>query len=190
MELYQRNLLGRMLNKVKSIFHWKKSWKDIEYFDERWKDRVKFMAQYIDEGTTVLDLGCGKMSLKNYLPKNCRYIPVDYRVRSSDTLVADFNKNEFPTLITDISFISGSLEYINDYMWFLRTTGEHTHQKIILSYCVLDTHPDIRKRKQLHWVNHLSAGSIENAIQTSGFKLAHKGIHDSNTIFVFIKCTK
>lgn len=177
-----------MLSKLQALLKRTKEWKDIEYFHDDWKERVKLMSQFITSGSSVMDLGCGKMWLNEYLKQEITYIPVDYCKRSADTIVADFNKKQFPSVYVDNIFISGCLEYLNNPEWFIKKTAEYSRHKIILSYCILETHPKMDERKALNWKNHLKADYIIKQFQLSSFRLEHRTIHDNNTIFVFTKC--
>ncbi|MBL7743816.1 MAG: hypothetical protein JNN00_10120 [Chitinophagaceae bacterium] len=173
-----------------AIFKKGKKWQDIEYFNEDWKKRISLMAGFIDKGSSVMDLGCGKMWLHEFLPANCRYIPVDYIQRSPECMVADFNKSQFPDTSADTAFISGCLEYIRDYKWFLTETASRT-DKIILSYCTIELFPDKAERKSYHWVNHLSADEIIDFLSSLNFSLQHSSItKDRNHIFIFARCRK
>lgn len=187
MGLFQKNLSGKVLNKLNSFFKKEKEWKDIEYFHEEWKGRIAFMAKFLTQGSSIMDMGCGKMWLKDYIPANCQYYGVDYCKRSTETTVADFNKREFPSRHADTLFISGCLEYMRDPEWFLSKVCQQSKKKIILSYCILETHFDIRERKKIFWKNHLSGDFIKQYVEASGFLLTHKDVYDSNTIFVFDK---
>lgn len=164
-----------------------KEWQDIEYFDIGWKERIKQMSAFIKPEKKVLDLGCGKMWLKEYLPSGCLYIPVDYIRRSDDCIVADFNKKEFPLVTADIAFISGCLEYIKDYTWFIRRVAECSEQ-VIISYCTLNEFPRKNIRKQYHWVNHLSAEKLTGLFRSVGFELKTQAkTNDKNHLFFFAK---
>jgi hypothetical protein len=165
----------------------KKAWKSIEYFDESWKDRIFQMAKYIPENSKVLDLGCGKMWVKDCLPLGCSYIPVDYVKRDEDTIVCDFNKHEFPEVSGDISFVSGCLEYIEDYNWFVKQIAIHSH-KCIVSYCLLELFPDLEARAGLAWVNNLKRVELIELFERSGFKLDKEDItKTANSVFIFLK---
>lgn len=164
-----------------------KEWRDIEYFDTGWKERIKQMSAFIKPNKKVLDLGCGKRWLKEYLPSTCLYVPVDYIRRSDDCIVADFNKKEFPRITTDIAFISGCLEYIKDYIWFIGRVTECSEQ-VILSYCTTNEFPKKNIRKQYHWLNHLSAEKLVDLFISMGFKLeAEAKTNDKNHLFFFTK---
>ena len=36
------------------------AWKEFEYFEDYWKDRISKMASIIERETSILDLGCGQ----------------------------------------------------------------------------------------------------------------------------------
>lgn len=173
-----RYLKSRLLSKV---------WKDIEYFRPEWKNRIKEMASYIGEETSVLDLGCGSMWLKDFLPESVTYYGCDYKSRGPDVLVCDFNKHEFPDIEVDVCFASGVLEYVEDVEWFLNRVSQ-VSGKLLLSYCTVDDYPDRSFRKKLCWVNHLSEDELVNLAKTCHLELCsrHQGV-DGNAIFEFIR---
>src|SRR5437868_14413818 len=94
-------------------------WKEIENFNESWKGRISAMALHIAKNSTVIDFGSGKEWLKEFLPENTKYIAVDYTDRGTSNYVCDFNQHQFPNVTGDHAFISGCLEYITDYNWFI-----------------------------------------------------------------------
>jgi hypothetical protein len=169
---------------MKAFFVKRKSWEQVEYFDPAWEDRIRQMAGYIKEGESVMDLGCGKMLLKNYLKTN-KYIPVDYTSRGEDTIIVDFNKKEFPGFYVDICFVSGTLEYVKDYKWFIEKTCKHS-KKVILSYCTTDNFPDRKTRITNSWVNHLSEQTLIGLFMKEKFELSGKTeTKTRNQIFIF-----
>jgi hypothetical protein len=188
MALSKRKLRGKnIINVLFSMFKSKKEWRHIEYFDERWKGRIKAMAAYINNNESVVDLGCGQMWLEEYLPAGCTYIPVDYKSREGFTIIADFNKHQYPPIDSDVAFISGCLEYIKDYKWFIEKTTSFS-KTIILSYCTTDSFPDMEERKNLFWVNHLSSDDIKALFNLqNAFLRFSKILSDGTNIFVFAK---
>jgi hypothetical protein len=164
-----------------------KTWENIEYFDESWKARISKMTNYISPGSSVLDLGCGKMWTREFIPADCIYIPVDYVRRDDHTIVCDFNKNEFPGSKADFAFVSGCLEYVKDYEWFIKQIA-NSSKKCILSYCTLEKFPDIKERENLTWVNNLKRDDVVKLFENNNFKLFNEDITESNnSIFVFHK---
>lgn len=91
--------------------------------DVEWTERTKTIAKLIHPYASVLDLGGGFQNLNKYL-ENAEYYSVDNFKCTKNTIVADFNKGEFPDYITDgeVDYIvcQGILEYIEDPERFLR----------------------------------------------------------------------
>lgn len=178
------SLVKLITDKISSMFQRSKSWKKIEYFDPAWEERVKKMAEFIKPGESVLDLGCGEMTLKKLRP-DILYYPVDYIQRNENTIICDFNKKQFPGSSADTCFVSGTLEYISDPDWFVNKICEHC-KKAVISYCSTDHFPVIRERRLNHWVNHLSDDEVLNLFTAHQFKLSSRtetGTH--NQIYVF-----
>lgn len=145
-------------------------WKKIEYFNTDWKSRIEIMSQFIKSGDSVLDLGCGEMWLKEFMPKDCVYIPVDYRKRKEDTVVCDFNKNEFPEMKVEVGFISGCFEYIVDYNLFVGKLRKYC-DRVIISYVSTEIQSNLRKRKNNAWRNHLDKNQFLKVFVRNGFNL-------------------
>lgn len=162
-------------------------WENIEYFDSNWKKRIKDMSEYIDSGAVVIDLGCGEMWLKEFITENESYIPVDYVSRGDGTIICDFNKYEYPKISTDIAFVSGCLEYINDVKWFVEKISQ-SNVKCVLSYCTTDFFPIVENRKGFAWKNHLSKSEIITLFENNNFFLVDENLTKTNNqIFVFKK---
>jgi len=163
-----------------------KQWREFEHFDEAWKARIGQMSNFIKHGASVLDLGCGPMWLKDIRP-DLQYAGVDYCRRSDDSLIADFNRGEFPQTKSSYAFLSGILEYVQDVPWFIERVCT-TSEVCILSYCLRGTHPDISARRQLGWVNDLTLNEIENLFAAHSFLLVAEDMTATrNKILVFAR---
>jgi hypothetical protein len=159
------------------------SWREIEYFDKKWKERIGSMASHVPAGSTVMDLGCGKMWLREFLHGGT-YLPVDYVSRGKDTIVCDFNKKEFPEAWADVVFVSGCLEYMEDYRWFVgRISG--SCRRCVISYCTTEEYPNLPQRRVATWVNDLSGADVIGVFLAHGMALTSKSVINKNTIFVF-----
>lgn len=179
-------MIFRILKKIRAALD-PVQWEKIEYFDESWRNRISEMALLIDDEKTVLDLGCGMMWLRDYLPAGCSYVPCDYVARSAETVVCDFNKKEFPDRAVDLCFVSGCLEYVEDVEWFLGRISIAC-STLILSYCTTGLVPDREGRKALGWKNHMSRDCLVAKVESTGFRLVKKGNDvDGNEIMKFVK---
>lgn len=183
--------LKKIRNKLtaifRSIFPKKIKWQDNEYFDPIWKMRIKHMSKYLDTNDKVVDLGCGMMWLTEYLSSTNEYIPVDYKKRGDNTIVCDFNKQQFPDIYADVYFVSGCLEYIEKPLWFIEKISTYS-ERCIVSYCTIEMFPNINMRNDLMWKNHLSETDLIEYFNKYGYLLKEKTITDTNNqIFYFSK---
>ena len=162
-------------------------WKNAEYFDPVWKHRIAQMVDLMPAGEAlaVMDLGCGRMWLRDYLPQGYQYIPVDYTDRGEGTILCDFSRHEFPERRADICFVSGCLEYVADPAWF---AGRIAAQAgcCVLSYCTTDYTPDIGVRQKRNWVNHLNRDSLVSLFENTGLRLQRE-IPQENSLFLFAR---
>jgi hypothetical protein len=85
--------------------------------------RSRYVARMIgDDVRTVVDLGAGKMLVKSFLSDNTQYIPVDYKAKCAETVVCDFNLQQFPKLKdVDCMLLVGVLDWINNPEWLLKS---------------------------------------------------------------------
>lgn len=144
------------------------------------------MARFIKPGSSVLDMGCGTMALKKYLPSGCTYQSCDVAPREATTIVCDFNKNEYPSVkIYDYVFCSGVLEYIHDVPAFLQELRKYS-DTLIMSYAATKSKSKkrIRKRRGLDWVNHYKFFEIIVIVLKSGYQV--KKVMDFATQKIFI----
>ncbi len=182
------SILDKIKNKLRRIFIKKKKiWQDNEYFDPIWQERIQMMSKFIKSDDSIVDLGCGKMWLKKFISPNNKYFPVDYIKRDEETIVCDFNQSQFPNIQSSIYFISGCLEYIDNYDWFISEISKHT-DACILSYCSTDVFSDFAVRNNLMWKNHLSNNELIEIFKKKNFILKeHLVTEHNNHIFYFTK---
>ena len=159
-------------------------WKNIEYFDPAWEDRVALLARMIQCKGRLVDYGCGRQHLRNHLPPQTQYVPVDYTSRSPDTIVADFNKLPYPDIDGEIAFISGFLEYMQDAPAFICHIKKLSYQEVVMSYCCIESVSSLEERAKLGWKNHFSLRSLLGEF-LDGFNLHEIGSVTKNTILRF-----
>jgi len=176
----------RVWGRLKSLVRGSRSWEDLEYFDESWRKRIEEMARFIAPGESIIDLGCGKMWLKSLLKDNV-YHGVDYTQRSENTVVANFNRHEYPDILADVAFVSGTLEYVEDYEWFVGQVCSRS-KRCIVSYCTLECYPALKTRRRKAWKSHLSRSALVELFTKNGMELDEESAAISlNPIFVFSK---
>lgn len=183
------NLLSRIANRLGLIgLLGKRNWRNIERFNETWKKRIQFMASFIERDEfVVVDLGCGPMWLKNEIGEQTKYIGVDYKDRGNGTLICDFNQYQFPTINADVYFVSGCMEYVEDWKWFIKKICSQG-AKCIISYCSLDNVSNPKLRAKHAWVSAVKQEEIINEFNQNNMEVIYQGDFDSNnTVFVFIR---
>ena len=94
-----------------------KRWFDIcaNVFGEKWIERAKVLRSLIPNKARVLDLGCGAMTLRRFLPRTCTYRGCDIVMRDASTIVCNFDLGEFPEEAAhsaDVITILGVLECV------------------------------------------------------------------------------
>jgi len=124
------------------------------------------MANHVAPSESVIDLGCGMGWLREMLPPDAVYYGCDMFARDKQTIVCNFNKYEFPNVSADTALISGALEYVRDWQWFLKETSNHC-EKIVLSYCTRDQFPSPSVRR--FWVNAISLSELLDFLSALGY---------------------
>ena len=135
------------------------------------REARKAIASLIPNGSIVLDLSCGTMSLEPMLSENCKYIPCDVVKRYDRIIVCDFNRiGKLPLKHeATIIVVIGLIEYINDVMSFLIALKNY-RLPVFLSYHPLEA---ISKpnRIELGWSSHLSVSAMKKALYDTGFSI-------------------
>lgn len=139
-----------------------------------WDSRAEFAAQFIAAGSTVLDLGCGKMALEQFLPEGCRYIPADLVSRDVRTVICDLNAGDYPEAAAasaQVITLLGVIEYVVD----LRTALQWLLARgcpVIITYHPADATAGM-DRLELGWLNHLTLREWRRLLENVGFQIEH-----------------
>lgn len=131
-----------------------------------------FAAHFIADGARVLDLGCGRMALPQFLPNGCSYQSCDLVARDSSTIVCDFNAGEFPEAAAagaDVIVMLGALEHIVDVDAFLASL-QRSKRDVVLSYCPTDFSGAIDRPSQ-GWINHFSLHDLAVLLDRFGLRI-------------------
>lgn len=142
-------------------------------------ERAAFAAQFVPAGTRVLELNCGRMALRQFLPYGCQYRGCDLVARRPDTLVCDLNAGEFPTEAAaeaDIIVMLGALETIIDAE-SLFTHPRFVRHDIVLSYCATDLTGQCN-REGLGFVNHFSFFDLVRLFERFGLRIEYTASFD------------
>lgn len=133
--------------------------------EKKWTDRVKAVADIIRKDQTsfvsVVDLGGGLGELYKYLYDGTIYTSIDLKPWTDQTIVSDFNKDEYPDLGSFIEpkyvVAQGIIEYIKNKRLFFKSIRKYG-DTLILTYRIWSTrqreklkteHPKIKVKEQI-----------------------------------------
>lgn len=144
-------------------------WSNPRSLASAWSRRARIVSTLIPPHSSVLDVGCGAMALRNYLPSTCSYIPADIVSRCPECIVVDLNKDPYPDVQTDVVTLLGVVEYLHDPLKAL--LGARTHQKqLVLSY-VCHSFGPVAHRRKLGWVNDYGLAELKALLNRSGWSV-------------------
>lgn len=144
-------------------------WKNQTSLASEWDQRAAHVAKHIADGSKVLDIGCGAMSLEKHLGPQCCYQPADVVERRPGCLVIDLNLGEFPSLRVDVITFLGVMEYLFSPSDVLKKARAHA-DKLVFSYCI-PTKEATAYRRGLGWVNEYSESEILGFLKEAGWVL-------------------
>lgn len=147
-------------------------WSNPLSFATVWKSRAKRAAKLVQPGASVLDIGCGAMALRDFLPEGCTYMPADIVSRTPDCIVVDLNTGPYPAIGSDAVTMLGVLEYIRDPDSVLRQARKY-HDQLIFSY-VTHARGSVESRRAMGWVSDFTLKDICGTVQRTGWRLDSK----------------
>jgi len=144
-------------------------WARMDSLATQWDSRAAMAAEWIPDGSRVLDVGAGAMALGSVLSPRCTYQPADVVERRPGCFVVDLNRREFPPGTYDFVTFLGVLEYVHEIEWPLERAREAA-PRMIVTYCT-DIGADPQLRRGMGWVNDLPAGQFVAALERHGWKV-------------------
>lgn len=154
----------------------------------KWEDRdafynfdsnlevISYVAQKIGKLNSIVDMGAGAMHLKKFLPENVIYTPVDYKQRYPQTVVCDFNNNEFPNIHADVYFCCAMLYYIEQPVDFLVKVSKYAKSIVIVLHSESHISENINSNLLTDQTkkNNLHFDEITKILSTAGFMLLNR----------------
>ncbi len=137
-----------------------------------WDERNVLIAKYIPARSSILDLGAGAQTLRQYAPSARLYVPCDIVQSSPDCIVCDFNRGTYPPAdqVYDITICSGVLEYLRAPFDFLVRIKAYS-KTFILSYQPKTSGRTVKMERLAHgFVNNLSKEELECLLHKAGYR--------------------
>ncbi|OEU67081.1 MAG: FkbM family methyltransferase [Desulfovibrio sp. S3730MH75] len=133
--------------------------------------RAGLTAQLIPENSTVLDAGAGMMLLRDYIPENGTYTPLDIVARSRECIVADLNQHQYPDHKYDVVMGLFLIEFLHEPEEFLKWAFKSSN-KLIFTYYPARPNSE-RERRVAGLFNDFDHKGVEEIIDNSGWKLVN-----------------
>lgn len=149
---------------IRATYFPRRFWSRETSYNVSWEDRAVLAAGLIASGSSVLDVGCGRMQLRKHLPEGCTYTPADLTKWTPETIQVDLNRGEFPPGSFDYATILGVLEYLPRAGVTLEN-AKRGCQQLIVSYC----HPNAGRFGAAR--NSYSVSEFDELLRSSGWSV-------------------
>jgi hypothetical protein len=163
-------------------------WSNEDSLEPAWDARATVAAAFVPSGARVLDLGCGRMALRDLVPKDCVYQPCDLVARDADTVVCDLNAGGFPVEAAadaDIVTMLGVLEYIVDAD-ALFADLRRSRCDVVLSYSPSDFSGAV-DRPSLGWTSHFGLADLAALFDRHGYRVERSERIDALQILIRLR---
>ncbi len=145
-------------------------WGNHEHYSTSWEERNRVAAAIISSGSSVLDLGCGRMSLRRFLPSGCRYFAADLPKWSAEVIRVDLEALEFPNGRYDYVVILGVLEYLTNPAAVIAAAADHTG-KLIAGYSHPGPQSTLSQRRNALLINDFNEDDLRIVFRTAGWAI-------------------
>lgn len=153
-------------------------WSRKESFNPVWSKRAALASTFIVPGSWVVDVGCGQMQLRDYLPTGCRYTPADLTQWTEEVHSIDLDAGQFPPGTYDCAVILGVLEYLQQPQDVLQW-AQSTCDRLVVSYCHPTPVATVRNRRRKHWINGFSESEFRDLLIGAGWHVSSTAIHST-----------
>ncbi|WP_320171288.1 FkbM family methyltransferase [Maridesulfovibrio sp.] len=132
--------------------------------------RAGMAGRLVPEGSNVLDAGAGLLLLRDYIPEDCSYTPLDIVARSRNCIVADLNQQQYPKTGYDVICALGLFEFLHDPESFMKWARKHSG-RLIFTYHIMLPGKDLEQRRAAGFFNDYKQNELETIIRSSGWKI-------------------
>ncbi len=135
--------------------------------------RAGMAGHFIKNNSSVLDAGAGLMLLRDYIPENCSYTPLDIVARNRNCIVADLNQGQYPEISYDVICALFLFEFLHEPELFMHWARQNA-RKLIFTYHLMLPGNDKIKRRAAGFFNDYKINELESLIHQSGWTVASR----------------
>jgi len=148
-------------------------WADPDAMPSGAEERAAAAASMIAPGSSVLDLGCGAMALRQRLPDGCRYVPADLIARGEDTILVDLNQGQFPAGEFDVVTLLDVVDFLHEPQALLARCRQAA--KTLILSCHPHAGGDKSARRRHGYFSDLSESELGTALEQAGWRIDMRG---------------
>jgi methyltransferase family protein len=164
------------------------TWNKDTDFEADWEGRTAEMAHMIPVGSSVIEFGASRSTLRKYLPNDCEYLPTDISQKNGCTFL-DLNAvtaERPPGRTFDVAFLAGVLEYVRDVPNVARYLFGIA-DNVMASYVSTEFVPNRLIRKSHGWINHYSIERFAQIFLDAGWQVWMTMDYGEQRIYWFSK---
>ena len=155
-------------------------WGETSSYLPAWTERAKVAAQFIPDGSRVLEIGTGAGSLRDLIEHRCRYMGADLEPVDKRTLVFDLDNDPMPVGSWDAVVLLGVLEYLYHPAEALQKISNVASQLVVSYCCRVDARPDcINGHREPGWGNSMTEENITEDLAALGFRMSGRRLFSS-----------
>jgi hypothetical protein len=168
-------------------------WGMILSYSPDWADRGKVAAQFIRDGSRVLEIGTGSGTLRRLIANRCNYTGADLEPLDDNSLVLDVDNEPLPRGSWDTIVLLGVLEYLHYPAKALEKIANTASQLVISYCCCVDISEECAsERRSRGWVNSMTEQDIGHELARLGFRMSGRQLfkstpHLEDIVFEFVK---
>jgi hypothetical protein len=149
---------------------------------DKWAFRAERAAALLNGAgvTSVLELGCFRMSLERFLAPGTAYLPSDLVRRDARTIVCDLNAEPVPVVQADAVAALGVLEHLAAPAEVMARLSAH-YPLAVVTYNPLDLVPLGKPRR--HFLNDFTRDEVA-ALLSRDWRIVHEEVLGHQLMFL------
>jgi hypothetical protein len=168
-------------------------WGDASRYRLNSAERAKIAAEYIPDGSRLLEIGTGTGVLRTLTAHRCDYTGADLAPLDEKTLVLDLDSDSMARGSWDIVVLLEVLEYLHHPFDALKKIAPVASQ-LVISYCcrTRDSADSVKERSSVGWTSSLTEEELRKHATQIGFRLLGQQLlkstpHFNEILFRFTK---